>query len=87
VVCMVNPAVLVIAGDLADIHFVTGVREVLYQCALPRSTRHLEVSASRLGARSAVIGGYAMVVDQVYAPAAVDAELARLMPAGVPVSC
>jgi len=87
VVCMVNPAVLVIAGDLADIHFVTGVREVLYQNALPRSTRHLEVSSSRLGAHSAVIGGYAMVVDQVYAPAAVDAELARMMPAGVPVNC
>ena len=87
VVCMVNPAVLVIAGDLADIHFVTGVREVLYQSALPRSTRHLEVSASRLGARSAVIGGYAMVVDQVYAPAAVDVELARIMPAAVPVTC
>jgi predicted NBD/HSP70 family sugar kinase len=87
VVCMVNPAVLVIAGDLADIHFVTGVREVLYQSALPRSTRHLEVSASRLGARSAVVGGYAMVVDQVYAPAAVDADLARVMPAAEPVTC
>jgi len=57
---------------------------VLYQSALPRSTRHLEVSASRLGAHSAVIGGYAMVVDQVYAPAAVDAELVRMMPAAVP---
>ena len=87
VVCMVNPAVLVIAGDLADIHFVTGVREVLYQSALPRSTRHLEVTASRLGARSAVLGGYAMVVDQLYAPDAVDAELARMMPAAVPVTC
>ena len=87
VVCMVNPAVLVIAGDLADIHFVAGVREVLYQSALPRSTRHLEVSASRLGAQSAVIGGYAMVVDQVYAPAAVDAALARMMPAAVAVTC
>jgi predicted NBD/HSP70 family sugar kinase len=87
VVCMLNPAVLVIAGDLADIHFVTGVREVLYQSALPRSTRHLEVTTSRLGAQSAVAGGYAMVVDQVYAPAAVDAELARTMPAAVPVTC
>ena len=87
VVCMVNPAVLVIAGDLADIHFVTGVREVLYQSALPRSTRHLEVSTSRLGPQSAVLGGYAMVVDQIYAPAAVDAELARMMPAAEPVSC
>ena len=83
VVCMVNPAVLVIAGDLADIHFVTGVREVLYQNALPRSTRHLEVTASRLGGLSAVLGGYAMVVDQVYAPAAVDADLADVLRDGV----
>jgi predicted NBD/HSP70 family sugar kinase len=82
VVCMLNPAVLLIAGDLADIHFATGVREVLYQSALPRSTRHLEVGTSRLGAQAAVIGGYAMVVDQVYAPSAVDAQLARMVPAG-----
>ena len=83
VVCLLNPAVLVIAGDLADIHFVTGVREMLYQSALPRSTRHLEVTTSRLGAQSVVAGGHAMVVDQVYAPAAVDAELARTMPAAL----
>ena len=75
-VCLLNPGVLVIAGDLADIHFVTGVREVLYQLALPRSTRHLEVATSRLGPQSAVAGGHAMVIEQVYAPAAVDAALA-----------
>jgi predicted NBD/HSP70 family sugar kinase len=83
VVCMLNPAVLIIAGDLADIHFTTGVREMLYQSALPRSTRHLEVTTSRLGAQAAVVGGYAMVVDQVYAPATVDADLARTVPATV----
>jgi hypothetical protein len=32
---MVDPGVLVIAGDLAEPHFVTGVREVLYRRALP----------------------------------------------------
>ena len=79
VVCMLNPAVLIIAGDLADIHFTTGVREMLYQSALPRATRHLEVTTSRLGARSVVIGGYAMVADQVYAPAIVDADLAAVI--------
>ena len=80
VVCLLNPGVLVIAGDLADAHFVTGVREMLYQNALPRSTRNLQITTSRLGTQSAVIGGHAMVVDQVYAPAAVDADLARTMP-------
>ena len=86
VVCLLNPAVLVIAGDLADIHFVTGVREALYQSALPRSTRHLEVTTSRLGPQSAVAGGHAMVVDQVYAPTAVDAELARATSAALPLT-
>jgi predicted NBD/HSP70 family sugar kinase len=85
VVCLLNPGVLVIAGDLADIHFVTGVREVLYQLAPPRSTRHLEVTTSKLGAQAAVVGAYAMVVEQVYGPAAVDAQLnAAAAGAGVP---
>jgi predicted NBD/HSP70 family sugar kinase len=85
VVCLLNPGVLVIAGDLADIHFVTGVREVLYQLAPPRSTRHLEVVTSRLGPQSAVAGGHAMVIEQVYAQAAVDAALAAaVVPAPPP---
>jgi predicted NBD/HSP70 family sugar kinase len=80
VVCLLNPGVLVIAGDLADLHFVTGVREMLYQSALPRSTRHLEVTTSRLGDQSAVIGGHAMVIERVYAPETVDAALAAGQP-------
>jgi predicted NBD/HSP70 family sugar kinase len=76
-VCLLNPGVLVVAGDLADTHFVTGLREVLYQRALPRATRHLEVVTSGLGARAGIAGAHAMVVDHVYAPAAVDARLAE----------
>jgi len=76
VVCLLNPGVLVIAGDLADLHFVAGVREMLYQSALPRSTRHLEVTTSQLGAQSVVAGAHAMVVERVYAPENVDAALA-----------
>jgi predicted NBD/HSP70 family sugar kinase len=78
VVCLVNPQVLVIAGDLAETQFVTGVREVLYQRALPRATRNLEVVTGDLGDRAGVLGLQAMVVDSVYAPAAVDRELERL---------
>jgi predicted NBD/HSP70 family sugar kinase len=78
VVCLVNPQVLVIAGDLAETHFVTGVREVLYQRALPRATRNLEVVTSDVGDRAGVLGLQAMVVESVYAPAAVDRELERL---------
>jgi predicted NBD/HSP70 family sugar kinase len=78
VVCLMNPEVLVIAGDLADTHFVTGVREVIYQNALPRATRHLAVTSSQLGDMAGVHGAQAMVMDAVYAPAAVDARLAVL---------
>lgn len=76
VVCLLNPGVLVIAGDLADLHFVAGVREMLYQSALPRSTRRLEVTTSRLGDRAVVTGAHAMVIEQVYAAETVDAALA-----------
>ncbi|VVJ19704.1 Putative ROK-family transcriptional regulator [Amycolatopsis camponoti] len=72
-VCVVNPGVLVIAGDLAEPHFVAGVREVLYRRALPRSTRNLRVE---IGGRGEALGGaVAMVVEAEFAPAAVDRRL------------
>ncbi|MGW5717276.1 ROK family protein [Amycolatopsis sp. NPDC003865] len=72
-VCVVNPGVLVVAGDLAEPHFVAGVREVLYRRALPRSTRNLRVE---IGGRGEAIGGaVAMVVDAQFSPAAVDKRL------------
>lgn len=77
VVCLVNPEVLVIAGHLAHTHFVTGVREVIYQNALPRATRHLAVTTSELGDRAGTYGAHAMVLEAVYQPAAVDARLAE----------
>ncbi|MDX6261735.1 MAG: hypothetical protein QOH84_3423 [Kribbellaceae bacterium] len=75
VVSVLNPGVLMIAGDLADHHFVAGVHEVLYQTTLPRATRHLEVVTGRLADRAALQGIGRLVVDEVYAPAAVDARL------------
>jgi predicted NBD/HSP70 family sugar kinase len=75
VVCLVNPQVLVIAGDLAETQFVTGVREVLYQLALPRATRNLDVVTGNHGDRAGVLGLQAMVIESLYAPAAVDRAL------------
>lgn len=75
VVSVVNPGVLMIAGDLADNDFVTGVHEVLYQVTLPRATRHLEVVTGRLADHAALTGMARLVVDHVYSPAAVDARL------------
>ncbi|HEY8371416.1 MAG TPA: ROK family transcriptional regulator [Pseudonocardiaceae bacterium] len=75
VVCLLNPGVLMIAGDLAETHFVTGVREVLYQRALPRATRNLQVVTGRLGERAALVGAAHLVVEHRYAPEQVDARL------------
>ncbi|MDH6627615.1 putative NBD/HSP70 family sugar kinase [Streptomyces sp. LBL] len=78
VVTLLNPGVLMIAGDLAGTPFLTGVRELLYQRALPRSTAHLEVVISRLGDRAGLVGGGAMVVEHLYAPGRVEERLAAL---------
>lgn len=77
VVSVLNPEMLVLTGDMAetDGHFVTGLREVIYHRSLPRATRNLRVVTSRLGTAAAVAGIAELVVDEVFAPAAVDARL------------
>ncbi|SCK39936.1 ROK family transcriptional regulator [Streptomyces sp. WMMB 322] len=78
VVTLLNPGVLMIAGDLAGTPFVTGVRELLYQRAMPRTTAHLEVVTSRLGERAGLLGAAASVVEDLYSPERADARLAAL---------
>ncbi|MGA4848738.1 ROK family protein [Streptomyces sp. G5(2025)] len=78
VVTLLNPGVLMIAGDLAGTPFLTGVRELLYQRALPRSTAHLDVVTSRLGGRAALIGAATLVVEHLYAPGRAEERLAAL---------
>ncbi|MET7480862.1 ROK family protein [Streptomyces sp. NPDC005648] len=75
VVTLLNPGVLMIAGDLAGTPFLTGVRELLYQRALPRSTAHLDVVTSRLGERAGLVGAGALVVEYLYAPERVEERL------------
>ncbi|WP_428957256.1 ROK family transcriptional regulator [Streptomyces sp. cg35] len=78
VVTLLNPGVLMLAGDLSGIPFMTGVRELLYQRAMPRTTAHLNVVTSRLGEHAGLIGAAAMVVDVLYAPERADARLRAL---------
>ncbi|MER7666303.1 ROK family protein [Streptomyces sp. NPDC096193] len=75
VVTLLNPGVLVLAGDLASTPFLTGVRELLYQRAMPRTTAHLDVVTSRLGEHAALTGAGAMVVEHLYSPELADARL------------
>ena len=82
VVTVLNPGVLMIAGDLAGTPFLTGVRELLYQRAMPRTTAHLSVVTSRLGERAGLLGAAAIVVEDLYSPERADARLAALAASG-----
>ncbi|MGP4043078.1 ROK family protein [Streptomyces sp. 2A115] len=75
VVTLLNPGVLMLAGDLSGVPFMTGVRELLYQRAMPRTTANLQIVTSRLGDHAGLIGAAAMVVDFLYSPARADARL------------
>lgn len=80
VVTLLNPGVLMLAGDLSGVPFMTGVRELLYRRAMPRTTANLQIVTSRLGDHAGVIGAATMVVEILYSPAHADARLAHLMP-------
>jgi predicted NBD/HSP70 family sugar kinase len=71
---MLNPAVIVIGGALAEAgeHLLAGVREIVYHRSPPLSTQHLRISTSHTGARAGVRGASAMVIDSVLSPPAVD---------------
>jgi len=72
---LLNPAVLVVAGDMAECYdvFVAGLRETLYRNATALATRTLQVVPSSFGDRSGVIGGAVMALDHVLSPGAIDA--------------
>jgi predicted NBD/HSP70 family sugar kinase len=71
---LLNPAVLVVAGDMAGAYdiFVAGLRETLYGNATALATRVLQVVPSTYGDQSGVIGSATMVLDHVLSPAAID---------------
>ena len=79
VVNMLNPAVITIGGDLAEAgdHLLAGIREVVYQRSTALSTSDLVVQASTLGDRAGITGAAAMGIEQVVAPASINAALAR----------
>ncbi|MEU8790827.1 ROK family protein [Streptomyces sp. NPDC048643] len=78
VVALLNPGVLMLAGDLSGVPFMTGVRELLYQRAMPRTTANLQVVTSRLGDHAGLIGAASMVVEILYSADRADTRLARL---------
>ena len=78
VVDLLNPAVVIVGGDLADAGdlLLDGVRGGIAKRASLLATRDLRVEASALGDRAGIVGAATTVLDVVLAPAAVDARLA-----------
>jgi predicted NBD/HSP70 family sugar kinase len=72
-----NPAVIVIGGDLGELHeqLLAGVREVTFMRSLPLATRDLRSVPSKLGDRAGIVGAAIMVIEDILAPAAVDRVL------------
>ena len=75
VVCLLNPDVVVVGGDLSSAPLLAGIRETLYRLALPRATRHLTLHMGTLGEDAPVVGLTRMVVDRQFSPQAVNARL------------
>jgi predicted NBD/HSP70 family sugar kinase len=76
-VSLLNPDVVVIGGDIAHAHehFLHGVRETLLSRSQPLATAHLRIAPSLLGDRAGIAGAAAMVADEVFGRAAVDAAV------------
>jgi glucokinase-like ROK family protein len=82
VVNFFNPSLIVIGGGVANSpdHLLASIRETVYRRSLPLATRDLVVQRSALGGLAGVIGGSAMVVDQLFA----RDSLAQWIEAGEP---
>jgi predicted NBD/HSP70 family sugar kinase len=75
---LLNPGVIVIGGMLAGVgdHLIAGVREIVYQRALPLATKQLRIAGTQLDEHGGVTGAAHLVLDSILAPAEIDRALA-----------
>lgn len=78
-VSLLNPSVVVLGGRLAAAGepFMAGVRETIYQQAVPLATRDLLVVESRLGELGGVRGAAFLSIDSALSRDAIDERLTR----------
>jgi len=75
---LLNPDIIVLGGALSTIgdHLMAGVREVIYQRALPLATRQLQIVPTNYKSRAGIAGAAYLVRDHILNPATLDASLA-----------
>jgi predicted NBD/HSP70 family sugar kinase len=76
---LLNPAVLVVGGDLAEAYdiLIAGLREALYGNGTALATRELQVVPTSYGEGSALQGSAALILDRILSADAIDAALTR----------
>jgi len=79
VVSVVAPSAIVVGGEMAEAPgpLLAGIRESIYQRSSPLATRELRILLSRLGPRAGVVGATTLALEDILAPANVDALLVR----------
>ncbi|MBB6118102.1 ROK family transcriptional regulator [Nocardiopsis algeriensis] len=75
---MFNPSVLVLGGALAlaGDHLLAGVREMVYQRAVPLATERLGIARSSAGENAGAVGAAVMVVEHRLSPEHADSLVA-----------
>ncbi|MCW2870848.1 MAG: hypothetical protein JWL99_2168 [Streptomyces oryziradicis] len=75
---LLNPDVIVLGGILGTTgdHLLAGVREVIYQRALPLATRQLRIVPTKYKSRAGIAGAGYLVRDHVLHPTTLDVTLA-----------
>ena len=79
-VSILNPATIVLSGQLAacDAVLLSGIRERVYERALPLATRRLEIRRSSLGQLDGVAGLALITADRILEPDTIDETLENL---------
>jgi glucokinase-like ROK family protein len=86
VVNFFNPSLVIIGGGVAQSgdQLLAAIRETVYRRSLPLATRELLIQRSSLGGLGGVIGGSAMVLDQVFSRDSLARWIAVGRPVGMP---
>lgn len=73
-ISMLNPEVIAIGGRMASAgeHLLAGVREIVYQRAMPLATRNLDIHTARASRESGLIGAGLLAIQHVLSPASID---------------
>lgn len=74
-ISFLNPSVISIGGQMAAAgeHLLAGVREVVYQRAMPLATRNLQIMTARTGDRAGLIGAGMLAIHHALSPRGIQA--------------